>query len=114
MTKIGIILGSTRPGRNGEAVARWAFDLASDVWINVTPGPQPRMDLQAVYDPVSGGMILYGGDARLRSKFHDLWEMKIRPDAPVDDMIRDAGKHGKTPATPGHPETQDKPAKSEE
>jgi NAD(P)H-dependent FMN reductase len=29
MTKIGIILGSTRPGRNGEAVARWAFDLAS-------------------------------------------------------------------------------------
>jgi NAD(P)H-dependent FMN reductase len=29
MTKIGIILGSTRPGRNGEAVARWAFDLAA-------------------------------------------------------------------------------------
>jgi NAD(P)H-dependent FMN reductase len=29
MTKIAIILGSTRPGRNGEAVARWAFDLAS-------------------------------------------------------------------------------------
>ena len=29
MTKIGIILGSTRPGRNGEAVAQWAYDLAS-------------------------------------------------------------------------------------
>jgi NAD(P)H-dependent FMN reductase len=29
MTKIGIILGSTRPGRNGEAVAQWAFDRAS-------------------------------------------------------------------------------------
>lgn len=29
MTKIGIILGSTRPGRNGEAVARWVFDVAS-------------------------------------------------------------------------------------
>ena len=28
MTKIGIILGSTRPGRNGEAVARWVLDLA--------------------------------------------------------------------------------------
>ncbi len=25
MTKIGIILGSTRPGRNGEAVARWVL-----------------------------------------------------------------------------------------
>jgi len=29
MTKIAIILGSTRPGRNGEAVARWVYDLAS-------------------------------------------------------------------------------------
>jgi NAD(P)H-dependent FMN reductase len=29
MTKIGIILGSTRPGRNGEAVARWVIDVAS-------------------------------------------------------------------------------------
>ncbi|MEH1165183.1 NAD(P)H-dependent oxidoreductase [Micromonospora sp. CPCC 205539] len=28
MTKIGIILGSTRPGRNGEAVARWVHDVA--------------------------------------------------------------------------------------
>lgn len=29
MTKVAIILGSTRPGRNGEAVARWVLDLAS-------------------------------------------------------------------------------------
>jgi NAD(P)H-dependent FMN reductase len=29
MTRVGIILGSTRPGRNGEAVARWVYDLAS-------------------------------------------------------------------------------------
>ena len=29
MTRIGIILGSTRPNRNGEAVARWVLDLAS-------------------------------------------------------------------------------------
>ena len=28
MTKIGIILGSTRPGRNGEAVAKWVLDIA--------------------------------------------------------------------------------------
>jgi NAD(P)H-dependent FMN reductase len=26
--KIAIILGSTRPGRNGEAVARWVYDIA--------------------------------------------------------------------------------------
>ncbi|MEU5713304.1 NAD(P)H-dependent oxidoreductase, partial [Streptomyces flaveolus] len=30
MTKIGIIIGSTRPGRNGEAVARWAHEVASE------------------------------------------------------------------------------------
>jgi NAD(P)H-dependent FMN reductase len=29
MTRIGIILGSTRPGRNGEAVAKWAYDVAA-------------------------------------------------------------------------------------
>jgi NAD(P)H-dependent FMN reductase len=28
MVKIGIILGSTRPGRNGEAVANWVYDIA--------------------------------------------------------------------------------------
>ena len=28
MIRIGVILGSTRPGRNGEAVAKWAYDIA--------------------------------------------------------------------------------------
>jgi len=28
MLKIAIIIGSTRPGRNGEAVARWVYELA--------------------------------------------------------------------------------------
>lgn len=28
MTRIGVILGSTRPGRNGEQVAAWVMDIA--------------------------------------------------------------------------------------
>ena len=28
MNRIGIILGSTRPGRNGEAVAKWVYQIA--------------------------------------------------------------------------------------
>ncbi|HJU33785.1 MAG TPA: NAD(P)H-dependent oxidoreductase [Nitrososphaera sp.] len=28
MLNVAIILGSTRPGRNGEAVARWVYDMA--------------------------------------------------------------------------------------
>jgi NAD(P)H-dependent FMN reductase len=30
MTRIGIILGSTRPGRNGEAVAQWVYKAAAE------------------------------------------------------------------------------------
>ncbi|MEV6117787.1 NAD(P)H-dependent oxidoreductase [Streptomyces sp. NPDC052109] len=30
MTRIGIIIGSTRPGRNGDRVARWVRDLAAE------------------------------------------------------------------------------------
>lgn len=29
MTKIAIIIGSTRPRRSGEAVARWVHDIAT-------------------------------------------------------------------------------------
>jgi len=29
MNKIAIVLGSTRPGRNGEAVAKWVYQLAT-------------------------------------------------------------------------------------
>ncbi|GAA3548703.1 NAD(P)H-dependent oxidoreductase [Nonomuraea rosea] len=29
MSKVGIIVGTTRPGRNGEAVAQWVRDLAA-------------------------------------------------------------------------------------
>ena len=29
MPRIGIILGSTRPNRNGEQVARWVYDISS-------------------------------------------------------------------------------------
>ena len=28
MLRVAIILGSTRPGRNGEAVAKWVYDIA--------------------------------------------------------------------------------------
>jgi NAD(P)H-dependent FMN reductase len=28
MIQVAIIIGSTRPGRNGEAVARWVHDMA--------------------------------------------------------------------------------------
>src|SRR5882724_11010459 len=29
MIRIGIVIGSTRPGRKGEAVAQWIYDIAA-------------------------------------------------------------------------------------
>ncbi len=64
----------------------WAFDLTSNVWINITPGPRPRLDHQAIYDPRSRRMLLWGGDAKLENKFHDLWELAITPDWSLDSL----------------------------
>ena len=59
MTKIAIILGSTRPGRNGEAVARWVLEQASTrtdarfELVDLRDHPLPHLD-EAV--PASMGM----------------------------------------------------------
>ncbi|MGH7596220.1 MAG: Kelch repeat-containing protein [bacterium] len=78
-------------GEEGYLNDVWAFDLDYDVWINITPGPQPRIDQQAVYDPQSQRLIIYGGDARLNSKFHDVWELQIQSNLPVDLILKEAG-----------------------
>lgn len=42
MTKVAIIIGSTRPGRNGEAVAKWVYNIAK----NRTDAEFELVDLQ--------------------------------------------------------------------
>jgi NAD(P)H-dependent FMN reductase len=61
--KIGIILGSTRPGRNGKAVADWVLDKAQaridadyDL-IDLTDHPLPHMD-----EPMSPMLGQYAGE----------------------------------------------------
>jgi NAD(P)H-dependent FMN reductase len=50
MVRIGIILGSTRPGRRGEAVAQWALDVASQrgdaqfELVDLADYPLPHLD----------------------------------------------------------------------
>ena len=59
MTKIAIILGSTRPGRNGEAVARWVLEQASTrtdaeyELVDLRDHPLPHLDEEV---PASMGM----------------------------------------------------------
>ncbi|MCS5718746.1 NAD(P)H-dependent oxidoreductase [Herbiconiux sp. CPCC 205763] len=60
MTKIGIILGSTRPGRNGEAVAKWVTEIASRrddaefELVDLADYPLPHLD-----EPVSAAYGAY-------------------------------------------------------
>jgi len=64
----------------------WAFDLGREKWINITPGPQPRLDHLAIYDPRRESLLLYGGDAHRATKFHDLWELRVHPGVSADSL----------------------------
>jgi NAD(P)H-dependent FMN reductase len=63
MTRIGIILGSTRPNRNGEQVARWVYDIASRrsdaefELVDLRDYPLPHLD-----EPLPASMGQYQGE----------------------------------------------------
>src|SRR6201996_6298850 len=72
MIRIGIILGSTRPNRNGEQVARWVYDVASQrddaefELIDLRDYPLPHLD-----EPLPPSMGQYQGEHPRR------WSEKI-------------------------------------
>ncbi|MFH8798057.1 NADPH-dependent FMN reductase [Streptomyces sp. NPDC017936] len=72
MTKIAIVLGSTRPGRNGEAVARWVHDAAAKrrdarfEMVDIADYDLPLLD-----EPVPPSMGQYSNDHTRR------WAAKI-------------------------------------
>lgn len=63
MTRIGIILGSTRPNRNGEQVAKWILDIASRrddaefELVDLRDYPLPHLD-----EPMPPSLGQYQGD----------------------------------------------------
>ena len=57
MIKVAIVTGSTRPGRNNEAVARWVFNLASerkDAYFELVDIAEYRLPLDLLHDNVDG------------------------------------------------------------
>ena len=74
MIKVAIILGSTRPGRNGEAVAKWVYQIAkkrSDAEFELID--LQDIDLPLLDEPVPPSMGRY-------SKPHTkAWSAKIDP-----------------------------------
>jgi NAD(P)H-dependent FMN reductase len=63
MTRIGIILGSTRPNRNGEQVAKWVLDIAQRrddaefELVDLRDYPLPHLD-----EPMPPSMGQYQGE----------------------------------------------------
>jgi NAD(P)H-dependent FMN reductase len=63
MTRIGIILGSTRPNRNGEQVAKWVLDIAARrgdaefELVDLRDYPLPHLD-----EPMPPSLGQYQGD----------------------------------------------------
>jgi NAD(P)H-dependent FMN reductase len=63
MTRIGIILGSTRPNRNGEQVAKWVYDMASQrsdaefELVDLRDFPLPHLD-----EPLPPSLGQYQGE----------------------------------------------------
>ncbi|WP_250032894.1 NADPH-dependent FMN reductase [Paractinoplanes maris] len=63
MIRIGIILGSTRPNRNGEQVARWVLDIAAQrtdaefELVDLRDYPMPHLD-----EPIPPSMGQYQND----------------------------------------------------
>jgi NAD(P)H-dependent FMN reductase len=72
MTRIGIILGSTRPNRNGEQVAKWVYDVVSRrddaefELVDLRDYPLPHLD-----EPLPPSMGQYQGEHTKR------WAEKI-------------------------------------
>lgn len=76
------LIGGLGPNRPLNDV--WVFDLSRDVWTNASPagpGPVPRIDHQAVYDPRTRNVLLYGGDSMTDDavKLRDIWELVLPP-----------------------------------
>jgi NAD(P)H-dependent FMN reductase len=72
MIKVGIILGSTRPGRNGEAVARWVLEQAAkrgDARYELVD--LADFDLPLLDEPVPPSLHQYGNEHTKR------WAEKI-------------------------------------
>src|SRR6267378_592077 len=57
MIKIGIILGSTRPNRNGEAVAKWVYKVAQK---------RSAAEFELVNNKAAG-FVSYGGASGARA-----------------------------------------------
>ncbi|MBL8751763.1 MAG: hypothetical protein JNK15_00575 [Planctomycetes bacterium] len=70
--KLTVFGGDSRGGPTGTGTATllgdtWEFDPATSTWANVTPAtsPSPRRWATLAHDPITGGMLLFGGETAM-------------------------------------------------
>lgn len=71
--KLTVFGGNTRGGSTGTGTATllgdtWEYDPITNAWANVTPagvGPSAREFASMAYDPITGGLLLFGGQTSL-------------------------------------------------
>jgi hypothetical protein len=68
-SKLTVFGGDTRGGPTGTGTSTlladtWEYDPATNTWANVTPvtSPSPRRWAAMAHDPVTGGLVLFGGE----------------------------------------------------
>jgi N-acetylneuraminic acid mutarotase len=65
----------------------WAYDPIAREWVELHPAghrPDKRSDYSMVYDPLRGGIILFGGSA-VPGYRNDLWVLSMKPAAAPSD-----------------------------
>ncbi len=68
MLRIAIIIGSTRPGRKGEAVAKWAYEIAHEYNHATSGALKNAIDfLYSEWVNKAAGFIGYGGASGTRA-----------------------------------------------
>ncbi len=72
-SKLTVFGGNTRGGASGAGTATllndtWEYDPGTNTWANVTPvagSPSPRQYASMAYDPITGGLVMFGGETSL-------------------------------------------------
>ncbi len=96
------VLFGGRDSSNGDDAATWAFNLANDAWLELSPGggsdPPGRMGAGLAYEPnSSGGVVwLYGGQQGGTS-FDDLWRFDCTAGDATDCAWTQVQKSGTWP-----------------
>jgi hypothetical protein len=116
MIKIAIVTGSTRPGRNNEAVARWVYEIAksrSDAEFELVDIADYNLPLLDEPVPPAMGQYSHAGiqprHLGRAQECHRLSVSRVEQQSGRIRELRERGRHtGRRTAAPGHGRAYDR------